>query len=224
MPPLVRISEGAIAPNSLFSETTGLLFEIRPPQRRFKWKKQQVDQLWEDILTAYKGNRDSYFLGTLLLVPIEDGKVSVIDGQQRIATLSILLAVLRDQCKDYPDLTVRADGIQRLISRVDNDGNPVGSLVVTLQEPDNQVYIDIVKQLGSTRSTFPQSGLLSVAVKRLTLHVTQHINVPNAQESLRGLCEYIQTEIMFLPLEVRNEGEGYLVFDTTNTRGVRLSP
>lgn len=224
MPRLVRISEGALAPNSLFSEISGLLFEIRPPQRRFKWKKQQVDQLWEDIRTAYTDNRDSYFLGTLLLEPLGDGRVSVIDGQQRIATLSILLAVLRDHCMEFPDLKVRANGIQRLISRVDNDGNPVGSLVVTLQEPDNQIYIDIVKQPGSTASAFSQPGLLSAAVKMLRTHVTQHINVPNRQESLRGLCEYIQTKIMFLPLEVRNEVEGYLVFDTTNTRGMRLSP
>ena len=223
MPGLVRISEGAVAPSNLFSEITGLLFEIHPPQRRFKWKKPQIDQLWEDILTAYRDNRDSYFLGTLLLVPLDDGKVSVIDGQQRIATISIFLAVLRDHCKEFPGLKVRADGIQRLIGRVDHDGNPVGSLVVTLQDPDNQVYADIVKQLGSTESAPSQSGLLSAAVKRLRTHVTQHINVPYAEEELRGLCEYIQSKIKFLPLEVSSEGEGYLVFDTTNTRGMRLS-
>ena len=209
-----------------FQKPPASFFEIHPPQRRFKWKNQQVEDLWKDILNAHKNNCESYFLGrgTLLLVPLSDGRVSVIDGQQRLATISILLAVLRDHCKDYPDLAARANGIQRLISRVDNDGNPVGSLVVTLQEPDNQLYIDIVKQPESTASDSSKRGLLSAAVKKLRDNVTEHINVPNAQEHLRGLCEYVQTRIMFLPLEVRSEGEGYLVFDTTNTRGIRLSP
>ena len=225
MPTLVKISEGAIPTSGLFSKTHDLLFEIRPPQRRFKWKTQQIDQLWQDILAAYTAKRDSYFLGTLLLVRLDDSrKVSVIDGQQRITSLSLLLAVLRDHCIEYPGLLTRADGIQRLISRVDNDGKPVGSLVVTLQEPDNQIYIKLVKEPGSTKSSPFQQDLLSVTVRKLTEHLAKHINVPNREEALRGLCEYIQSNIKFLPLEVRSEAEGYLVFDTTNTRGLRPSP
>ena len=225
MPTLVRISEEAISTSSLFSETSDLLFEIHPPQRRFKWKKQQIDQLWQDITNAYNAERDSYFLGMLLLVQSNDsGTVSVIDGQQRITTISILLAVLRDHCKEFEDLSTRADGIQRLIGRVDNDGKPVGSLVVTLQDPDNQIYKELVKEPGSTIDTSSPQSLLARAVKTLTEHVEQHINVPNREDALRGLCEYVQSKVKFLPLQVRSEGEGYLVFDTTNTRGLRPSP
>ena len=223
MPTLVRISEGALAPSSLFAENNGLFFEIHPPQRRFKWKKQQVDQLWEDIRTACMDDRDTYFLGTLLLAPIEDGRVSVIDGQQRITTLSILLAVLRDYCREFPNFTVRADRLQRLISRVDNDGRPVGSLVVKLQDADNTSYVDLVQQYGSTDLATSQN-LLSSAVKRLKSQVSDYISGPNRQDTLRTLCDYVQDKIKLLPLEVRNEGEAYLVFDTTNTRGMRLSP
>ena len=225
MPALVKISAGAISASGLFSEIHDLLFEIHPPQRRFKWKNHQIDQLWQDILNAFQANRDSYFLGTLLLVHLDDnGRVSVIDGQQRITALSILLAVLRDHCLEFPGLATRADGIQRLISRVDNDGTPVGSLVVTLQDPDNPTYIRLVKEPGSTKALLSQNDLLTRAVKRLTDHVEQHINVPQREKSLRDLCEYIQSKIMFLPLEVDGEAEGYLVFDTTNTRGLRPSP
>lgn len=226
MPVLVRISEGAISTNNLLSENSGLLFVIRPPQRRFKWKRQQIDQLWNDIVNAHTDKRDSYFLGTLLLIPLEDDPhVSVIDGQQRITTLSLLLAVLRDYCRGINGLETRADGIQRLISRVDNDGRPVGSLVVTLQDPDNQTYEKLVKEPGSTRNlTAVTSNLLTDAVKRLTECVDGYINVPERQERLRGLCEYVQSSVKFLPLEVRSESEGYMVFDTTNTRGMRLSP
>ena len=174
-------------------------------------------------MAAHLEQRESYFLGTLLLEPLSDSCVSVLDGQQRITTLSLLLAVLRDQCKSQ-GLDPRAAGIQRLISRVDNDGNPVGSLVVKLQDPDNQTYINLVRNYGSTSIASSSSELLPKAVQSLTSHVKAHINVPDPKACLRALCDYIQDRVKLLPLAVRSEGEGYLVFDTTNTRGLSLSP
>ena len=224
MPVSVKINDGAISTSELF---LGLLFEIHPPQRRFKWKKAQVNQLWEDIRKAHIDNRESYFLGTLLLAPLtptSPDKLSVIDGQQRLTTLSLLLAVLRDQCREYPDLSERAGNIQRLISRVDDDGKPVGALVITLQNADNGDYVELTKEPGSTSGSIPGKNLLSSAIKLLKERVEQHINVPERQTSLHELCQYVQRKIKFLPLEVQSEGDGYLVFDTTNTRGLRLSP
>ena len=224
MPRLLRISEDAVSTDGLFSGNEGLLFEIRPPQRRFKWKDTQVVQLWNDILTAYRNDPNPYFLGSLLLVDIGNGHVSVIDGQQRLATMSILLAVLRDHCRAIPDLSGRARVIQRLLTRVDNNDRPTGEYVVTLQEPDKQIYIDFIKQPGSTEHETTKPGFLSGAVKVLKQKVDNYVIGADPSARLESLCEYIQTKVMFLPLTVRSEGEGYLVFDTSNTRGLRLSP
>ena len=231
MPAPIKIADDAQAPSALFSKSTGLLFEIRPPQRRFKWKKEQVKQLWDDILTAHTKGRGPYFLGTLLLARLGDsqdgsGRVSVIDGQQRITALSLLLAVLRDSCIEHPeyDMQFRVTTLQNLISRLDNYGKPLDPLVVTLQEPDNQTYVELVKEPRSTTSVPLQNGLLTLAVSTLKRGVQEHINKGNdPKESLHKLCDYVQDSITLLPIEVRNEGEGYLVFDTTNTRGLRLS-
>ena len=224
MTTLVNIGKEAINTRGLFSETNDLLFTIRPPQRRFKWKKEQIDQLWQDIVKAHKAGRDSYLLGTLLLLPLDDSQaVSVIDGQQRITALSLLLAVLRDYCREFDGLKKRANRIQQLISREDDDGE-LGPMVVTLQDPDNAVYEKLVKEPGSTNSLLSQKTYLSSAVKRLREHVGAYINVPNREEHLRSLCEYVQDKIKFLPLQVGSEGEGYLLFDTTNTRGLPPSP
>ena len=220
----VRISQDAQAPHQLFAENTGFLFEIHPPQRRFKWKKRQIEQLAKDIISAVNDNRDSYFLGTLLLAPLDGGRFSVIDGQQRITTLSILLAVLRDYCKQFDDFTVRAGRIQSLISRVDIDGNPTGSLVVKLQDKDNLIYRDLVEEYGSTSVKFSHKGELPDAVAKLKDCIDEHIGQSDRQRRLRDLSDYVLNKIKLLPIEVRNQAEGYLVFDTTNTRGLRLSP
>lgn len=219
---LVTISDNERSPNQLFSEYSGLFFEIRPPQRRFKWKPTQVRQLWEDIFRAYQNKSESYFLGSLLLVPIPnaDNKASVIDGQQRITTLSLLLAVLRDEALKL-GLTGRADGIQRLIGRVDNSGNPIGALVVTLQEPDNNVYSKLVKERGSTTHDTVGKSLLEQAVEVLKSKVADYVaSSTQKTQELEQLGDYIQDKVKLLPLEVATEAQGYLVFDTTNTRGL----
>ena len=227
----IKIDEGALNVRSLFSaEGYNKLFKIRPPQRRYKWDKNQVTQLWMDILNAYNKQHPKYFLGTLLLVAPdnEEGEALVIDGQQRIATLSILLAALRDCCRAANNYG-RANGLQRLIARVDNDGKPIGSLVVTLQEPDNDKYISSVKDLDSTTSlSSPKANpadRVFPAVRIMNNLARSYINnEPDSEKALHDLCEYVLMKVELLPIEVASEGQSYLVFDTTNTRGLRLSP
>lgn len=225
----LRILKQSVSTQGLFSRAYDKrLFVIRPPQRRFKWKNEQIEQLWNDILTAHIAERDSYFLGTLLLVPLDDGlRFSVIDGQQRITTLSILLAILRDRCLEYDDLKHRAFEFQKLISPVDNDGRPVGDLVVTLQEPDNQTYRTLVREHYSTLSPISGDDRIEKAVISLSKNLMDYLEPhsdKDREDVLRDLCEYIQENVSFLPVVVPNESEGYLVFDTANTRGMDLRP
>ncbi len=225
----INIGTDATPPNSLFSNAGyNNLFKVVHPQRRFKWTRVEVRQLWDDILKAHEQRWPWYFLGTLLLQPQESGKVAVIDGQQRISTLSILLAILQDCCKDY-ELEERAYTLNRLIARGNDDGQLTGALVLTLQQPDNEIYRSIVHTIGSTAelsSLHPQKDdrVLSAA-KTLSNLVRDYIqNEPNSKEALRALCAYVQNNVKLLPIEVASEGQAYLVFDTTNTRGLRLSP
>lgn len=229
----IIIDNVADSTRRLFDKTGQKLFEIHPPQRRFKWKKKQVVQLWEDILAAHDNNRKSYYLGTLLLVPLDADrvKVSVIDGQQRITTLSILVGVLRDRCKEFSEkssqhkkaLEHREKTAQELLSRLDNSGNPV-HWVVKLQYPDNDTYVKLVKETGSTQSYTSQEGLLAEAAKTLIDSVAEFLETSDPEDKLQELFDFVIDKVKLLPIEVPSESEGYLIFDTTNTRGLHLSP
>ncbi len=69
-------------------------------QRRYAWTKEQVGQLWDDILDAIRERSDrEYFIGAVVFCPNPeqpDRGLHVIDGQQRITTLTVILAALRD--------------------------------------------------------------------------------------------------------------------------------
>ena len=66
-------------------------------QRVYSWKDAEVEELWQDILAAFKDEPEGYFLGQIVLGDdddLEDGRDSIIDGQQRLATTSLLVAVV----------------------------------------------------------------------------------------------------------------------------------
>lgn len=71
-------------------------------QRPYSWKEKDWKSLWDDILIQYDSDeKTSHFMGTIVSVPAQSRPVGVskhliIDGQQRLTTISIILSVLRD--------------------------------------------------------------------------------------------------------------------------------
>ncbi|NOK58231.1 MAG: DUF262 domain-containing protein [Chloroflexi bacterium AL-W] len=71
-------------------------------QRDYGWAEEQIDELWTDIVNTIDEDRIEHFLGAIV-VNSENQRRMLIDGQQRIATISILMCVFRDLFIDYGD-------------------------------------------------------------------------------------------------------------------------
>ena len=71
-------------------------YQIPDYQRPYSWTAEQIEQLWDDVLSAMESNEESYFLGPMILIKTNEGYFEVVDGQQRLTTLTILFCVLRD--------------------------------------------------------------------------------------------------------------------------------
>ncbi|CAN0464400.1 unnamed protein product, partial [Phaeothamnion confervicola] len=77
------------------------VFEFPAYQRPFRWTVDDADALLDDLIAAEQfGKSDpaagSYFIGSIVLTKRSDRRRAVVDGRQRLTTLFILLAVLRD--------------------------------------------------------------------------------------------------------------------------------
>ncbi len=72
--------------------------KLRVPenQRPYAWREEHVQQLFEDLAAAFRTPKAPYFLGTIVLTGKGDDQFDVTDGQQRLATTSILIAAIRD--------------------------------------------------------------------------------------------------------------------------------
>ena len=77
-------------------------FEIPLYQRPYAWTTEHVEELLDDLIDAMRRDSDApYFLGSIVLIKSADNpKSEVVDGQQRLTTLTMLLCVLRDISSD----------------------------------------------------------------------------------------------------------------------------
>ena len=87
--------------NKIFGDD--YILNIPPYQRPYSWEQEQVEDLIGDLLYAvgdtvtYNNNMSPYFLGSVVLIRSseDEPKYDVVDGQQRLTTLTILLSILR---------------------------------------------------------------------------------------------------------------------------------
>ena len=84
-------------------------FEIPEYQRPYSWTTEEVGELLDDLSYAARQSSNSseaspYFLGSVVIIKNDTApKAEIIDGQQRITTLTIMLCVLRELAGEYGD-------------------------------------------------------------------------------------------------------------------------
>jgi uncharacterized protein with ParB-like and HNH nuclease domain len=94
--------EESFKPNSLtinkLLTDSDALYQIPVYQRPYKWGDDEVDKLWDDIVESYRNEEPNYFLGSIITAKSGAGGkyLDVVDGQQRLTTLIILMATVRD--------------------------------------------------------------------------------------------------------------------------------
>lgn len=82
--------------------SNGKTYSVPPYQRDYSWKQEHWEDLWEDLITVEASNEDHY-MGAIVLESGERKSFRVIDGQQRMATLSILIRASVDYLRKIAD-------------------------------------------------------------------------------------------------------------------------
>lgn len=119
-------------------------------QRHYSWDTKQWSTLWEDLAELCEDERlRNHFIGSVVTLPwrsVPEGvtKFILIDGQQRLTTLLILLAVVRDQARGLPgNLAERIDDL--LLKNRHQEGTDVLKLLPTQVEDDRPAFSAIME-------------------------------------------------------------------------------
>ena len=93
----------------------GSFFHIPRFQRPYSWDAENISEFWNDLVIN-KG--EDYFIGSMVVYKKAKQQFGVVDGQQRLTTITILLCVIRDEFKKLENNDL-AKGLHQLIERKD---------------------------------------------------------------------------------------------------------
>ncbi len=206
-------------------------FKIPRFQRPYSWERVEIEDFWND--TIVESDAD-YFIGSIVLFKYKDGLFGVVDGQQRLTTITMFLCALRNLLRDQ-GLKSLADGLHRLIERPDIDDKNQYVLQTETSYPYLQEHI----QSFSTLETAIEPGEEEVRLKdafeylqdslvQAAETITQDgtLSEVKIRENLRRRLTELRDKILRLKVIVitlNSEDDAYMIFETLNTRGRDLT-
>jgi Protein of unknown function DUF262/Protein of unknown function (DUF1524) len=200
-------------------------------QRPYSWTRENIQEFWDDVV---RDNPEDYFIGSMVVFKESNQRFGVVDGQQRLTTIMILLAVIRDALAEhgFQDL---AEGIQGLIERRNIDNKPEYVLSTETSYPFFQdrilkfgapeVPIEPMREEESLQMAFDQlTSLVSTVIDSLKpdISVTKKTVSQNIKQKLIQIRDaLLNLKVIFVKLD--DEDDAYIIFETLNTRGKDLS-
>ena len=192
-------------------------------QREYSWKKENIVQLVYDLTNAFYenyhtgdtpegiDNYNSYYMGPIVLFD-QNGKSSIIDGQQRITSLTLLLIYLKHKAEnimeDFPngmifsssrgkksfniDIPERTKCLESLFN--DNGYEP--------KEDDEESVINMTSRYADINEAFPDEM---------------------SEEELILFVYWLQEKVILVKITATSDKNAYMIFETMNDRGLSLS-
>lgn len=189
-------------------------------QRKYVWDKPQWDALWQDIYQLYQDDEmKSHFIGSIVTIPMSSfpqgvAKYILIDGQQRLTTLFVILAVLRDRARSLKiDNLAHKINDTLLINRYESNLDYY-KLIPTEKENDRLIFVNLIKgEPDEFESQLKKAYLFFEREMR-----KQNVDV---QKVLNVLTQKLSLVSIVLHEEYDNP---HLVFESLNSTGIRLLP
>ena len=199
-------------------------------QREYSWEERHVQDLFQDLANAIDNNKQSYFLGTIALTSRADGVLEISDGQQRLATTTILLASFRDYFHRKNDLDMVGDLEDFLFTfvRSTRERNPRLRLNVTdddffrrriLEWPYLTSSLDVNKQYRSRYLIDNAANMAAVHVDA----ILKPFSESNKNDHLNRWIDFIEHATTVILATVPDDLNAYVMFETLNDRGLRTT-
>ncbi|MGY9523795.1 DUF262 domain-containing protein [Citrobacter freundii] len=205
-------------------------FKIPRFQRPYSWEKDEVENFWEDIT---KNKDENYFIGSMVVFQSTKPYFGIVDGQQRLTTITIILSVIRDSfIKLKQDNLAR--GIHKYIEKANVDNEDEFILNSETSFPFLQGVIQSYKKqnikddIGAEESNLKNAynlihNKMLALIPEIDLDDNKQIDLFNdVKDSPVQKLKELRDKILSLKLvfiQLDNEDDAYLIFETLNARG-----
>ena len=205
----------------------GEKFFISYFQREYRWQGAHVRELIDDLERKFSDYYESghkrtdvkkyghYFLGSIIISVSDDSEKSIVDGQQRLTSLTLLLIYIRHQIKNE---------VQR---------GQIGNLIFSETYNEPSLNLDVPERNTCMEALFKRE------TEKFDEH-TQRESVVNILERYRDIQHYLpeklgyeklpcfadwlMNNVYFVEITSHSDNDAYTIFETMNDRGLTLKP
>ncbi|MFI9536824.1 DUF262 domain-containing protein [Nocardia fusca] len=200
-------------------------FTIPVYQRPYRWGTDQALQLLDDLADALSRDSDEpYFLGSVVLVQQSPTEFDVIDGQQRLTTLSILFAVLRDLSAGR-----FADELSDLVMEPGNELRGIASKPrLTVRQQDRRFFTKYVQEPDSIAALIALSDQTVTSEPQRAMRdnaAALHASLATWDDARRrSLATLMSNDTFLVIVSTPDLGSAHRIFSVMNARGLDLAP
>lgn len=212
-------------------------------QRGYMWKKKHVEAFWEDVdrqrkHTAEDKAADPHFFGPIVtMAKPDEGVIHLLDGQQRLATATILFSVLRDLARQISKATGTKAGndfaalLQAQFIRDENGlySLEMGDLDVTyfkdtIQRDEDEASGTKAKQATHRNIKAAREVLYEKVLAAIGEKISDKMDAAKAVQLLKDYKMTVTHDLVMARIPVTSQEAAFRIFATLNDRGLRLSP
>ncbi|WQY79195.1 DUF262 and DUF1524 domain-containing protein [Helicobacter pylori] len=196
-----------------FEQNQNNQFVIPIYQRLYSWKKEQCEQLWDDIIKIGGNDKaNGHFIGSILYARVDDTHSSpllIIDGQQRLTTITLLLIALRNHSSDE----VKRKKIESYLINSDKDGDKKFRLI--LSESDKDTLLSLIDK----NKRKPSEPSLKIVENFKLFEEWIRKNTDKLETIFKGLEKLM---IVWIALK-KEKDDPQLIFESMNSKGIELT-
>lgn len=213
----------------------GLIYRVPPFQRDYSWDEEQWEELWTDIVgTLPPDGEPAHYMGYLVLQTSNNRTFEVIDGQQRLTTLSLIVLASMRLLNRFASEGDNAEANRMRVEQL--RATYIGYLDPVTLTPHNKLELNRYNDpyyrdyLVTLRDRLPGRGfsastlLMRRSFEWFEARLGHHVkDQPDRGKALAQLVDTMSDKLFFTVITVSDELNAYKVFETLNARGVRLS-
>lgn len=203
--------------------TEQIRYEIPPYQRPYSWEKGNVEQFLDDLWEAFEANDEEYFIGSLITIERnKDTLYDVVDGQQRLTTLNLIFARLRDAVGEPAKSTLG----KRVLPKNELTGEEETPRL-TLRQRDQAFFRRYV--LAGQDITDAVSREIAKDQDAPKLRISENLSVIDQfmsekdENTLKLFANYLLTKVYVVFVTTASWQSAYRLFNVLNARGMPLS-
>lgn len=202
-----------------FEENQNNQFVIPIYQRLYSWKKEQCEQLWDDIIkTGGNDQIEGHFIGSILYVldgNTPSSPLLIIDGQQRLTTITLLLIALRNHLNDEDEFLEKFSRkkVESYLINSNKDGDKKFRLILSESDKDTLLF------LIDKNKREPSEPSLKIVENFKLFEKWINENTDKLETIFKGLEKLM---IVWIALK-KEKDDPQLIFESMNSKGIELT-